>query len=57
MDKNALYKKKTITLKRTSTQESDSSGSESSSPLNKRLRNTKHKEKEGEVQEVFKEVV
>ena len=32
------------------------SGSESSSPLDKRVRNTKYKENEGEVQEVFEEV-
>ena len=51
MDKIALSKKKTITLKRTSTQRSDSSGSESSSPSDKRLRNTKHKDNEGEIQE------
>ena len=51
MDKIALSKKKTI--KRTSTQRSDSSGSESSSPLDKRLRNTKYEENEGEFQEVF----
>ena len=57
MDKIALKKKKTITLKRTSTQRSDSSGSESSSPSDKRLRNTEHKDNEGEVQEVFEEVI
>ena len=57
MDKIALGKKKTITLKRTSTQRSDSSGSESSSPSDKRLRNTKHKDNEGEIQEVFEEAV
>ena len=56
MDKIALSKKKTVTLKRTSTQRSDSSGSESSSPLDKRVRNTKYKKNEGEVQEVFEEV-
>ena len=56
MDKITLNKKKTITLKRTSTQRSDSSGSESSSPSDKRVRNTKYKENEGEVQEVFEEV-
>ena len=55
-DKIALGRKKTITVKRTSTQRSDSSGSESSSPLDKRVRNTKYKENEGEVQEVFEEV-
>ena len=43
MDKITLNKKKTITLKRTSTQRSDSSGSESSSPSDKRVRNTKYK--------------
>ena len=57
MDKIALSQKKTIPLKRTSTQRSDSSGSESSSPSDNRLRNKKYKENEGEVQEVFKEVV
>ena len=41
MDKITLNKKKTITLKCTSTQRSDSSGSESSSPSDKRVRNTK----------------
>ena len=56
MDKITLNKKKTITLKCTSTQRSDSSGSESSSPSDKRVRNTKYKENEGEVQEVFEEV-
>ena len=55
MDKIALSQKKTI--KRTSTQRSDSSGSESSCPLDKRLRNTKYEENEGEFQEVFEEVV
>ena len=48
-------RKKNITLKRTSTQRSDSNGSESSSPLDKRVRNTKYKENEDEVQEVFEE--
>ena len=57
MDKIALSKKKNITLKRTSTQRSDSSGSESSSPSDKRLRNTKYKDNEGEIQEVFEEAV
>jgi len=57
MDKISLNKKKTITLKRISTQRSDSSGSESSSPSDKRLRNTGHKDNEGEVQEVFEEVI
>jgi len=57
MDKIALHKKKTITLKRTSTQRSDFSGSESSSPSDKRLRNKEHKENEGEVQEAFEEVI
>ena len=55
MDKIALHKKKTITLNRTATQHSDSIGSESSSPSDKRLRNTEHKENEGEVQEAFEE--
>ena len=57
MDKIALSQKKTIPLKHTSTRRSDSSGSESSSPSDNRLRNKKYKENEGEVQEVFKEVV
>ncbi|XP_068697353.1 uncharacterized protein [Montipora foliosa] len=57
MDKIALSQKKTITLKRTSTQQSDSCGSESSYPSDNRLRNKKYKENEGKVQEVFKEVV
>lgn len=57
MDKIALSKKKNITLKRTSTQRSDSSGSESSSPSDKRLRNTKYKDNEGEIQEVFEKAV
>ena len=57
MDKIALTQKKTITLKHTSTQQSDSSGPESSSPSDNQLRNKKYKENEGEVQEVFKEVV
>ena len=57
MDKIALSKKKIITLKNTSTQRSNSSGSESSSPLDKRVRNTtEYKENEGEVQEVFEGV-
>ena len=56
MDKITLSKKKTITLKRTSTERSDYSGSESSPLLDKRVRNTKYKENEGEVQEVFEEV-
>ena len=47
--------KKSVTQKRTSTQRSDSSGSESSSPLDKRLKNSKHVEHEGGVQEVFEE--
>ena len=55
MEKIDLGKKKNITLKRTSTQRSNSNGSESSSPLDKRVRNTKYKENEGEVQEVFEE--
>ena len=46
--------KKSVTQKRTSTQRSDSSGSESSSPLDKRLKNSKHVEHEGGV-EVFEE--
>ena len=54
MDKIALNKKKTITLKRTSTQRSDSSGSESSSPSDKRLRNTEHKDNEGKSKKSLK---
>ena len=46
--------KKSVTQKRASTQRSDSSGSESSSPLDKRLKNSKHVEHEGRV-EVFEE--
>ena len=57
MDKIALSKKKNITLKRTSTQRSDSCGSESSSPSDKWPRNTKCKDNEGEIQEVFEEAV
>lgn len=49
--------KKSVTQKRTSTQRSDSSASESSSPLDKRLKNTKHVEHEGGVQEVFEEAL
>ena len=44
---------KSVTQKRTLTQRSDSSGSESSSPLDKRLKNSTHAEHEGEVQEVL----
>ena len=39
---------KSVTQKRTLTQRSDSSGSESSSPLDKRLKNSTHAEHEGE---------
>ena len=44
---------KSVTQKRTLTHRSDSSGSESSSPLDKRLKNSTHAEHEGEVQEVL----
>ena len=47
--------KRSVTQKRTSTQRSDSSGSESSSPLDKRLKNSTHAKHEGGVQEVFTE--
>ncbi|KAL9968770.1 hypothetical protein ACROYT_G020892 [Oculina patagonica] len=57
LDDIVYSSKKSITLKRTSTQRSDSSASESSSPSDKRLRNTKHIELEGEVQEVFEGAV
>ena len=53
MDKIALRKKKTVTLKCIATQQSHSSGSESSFKPDisyKPLRNIKHKEYEGEVQ-------
>ncbi|KAL9976171.1 hypothetical protein ACROYT_G013432 [Oculina patagonica] len=57
LDDIVYSSKKSITLKRTSTQRSDSSASESSSPSDKRHRNTKHIELEGEVQEVFEGAV
>ena len=57
MDKIAFSIKKNTTLKRTSTQRIYSSGSESNSPLDKRLQNTKYEENESELQEVFEEVV
>ena len=49
----SLEPTKSVTQKRTLTQRSDSSGSESSSPLDKRLKNSTHAEHEGEVQEVL----